>query len=169
MIVGTCAISNGMEDEIKIEEILINTVTDLMKKIEFDANVEVLKNDISGSILYVVSIKSENDLGSLIGKNGQNIKALEHLARLLAYKKIPAGTNFILDVNDYRKSRASYVLENARIAVERVKGTGRAEALLPMSSYERRLVHMELASHSDVITESIGEEPNRRVVIKPLI
>ena len=57
---------------------------------------------------------------------------------------------------------------SARAAVAKVRNTRRAEALAPMSPYERRVVHMELASYSDVITESIGQEPQRRIVVKPL-
>ena len=74
--------------------------------------------------------------------------------------------NLILDVNDYRKSRAIYLIDLAKQAVNRVRNTQKAEALLPMTSYERRVVHMELASCPDIATESIGEEPYRRVVIK---
>jgi spoIIIJ-associated protein len=55
-----------------------------------------------------------------------------------------------------------------RNVVARVRDTRRSQALLPMSSYERRIVHMELASYTDVASESTGEDPHRRVVIKPL-
>ncbi len=151
-----------------IEDILVTTTAGILKMMDFDARVELLKNDLEGSTLHVVSIQSENDLGMLIGKNGQNIKAMEHILRLLTFKKLPEDASFVLDVNDYRKSRASYIVEQAKTVSERVRETKRAEALFPMSSYERRLVHMELASCADIVTESVGEEPNRRVVIRSL-
>jgi len=61
------------------------------------------------------------------------------------------------------------VVEKALEVAHRVRISKKAEALVPMSSYERRLVHVELASYADLETESIGEEPKRRIVIKPLI
>ena len=75
----------------------------------------------------------------------------------------------MVDLNDYRKLRARQVVEKAVEAAHRVRVSKKAEALIPMSSYERRLVHVELASYVDIETESIGEEPKRRIVIKPLI
>jgi len=116
----------------------------------------------------VVSISAAEDARFLIGKNGQNLQALEHIVRSIFSKGTPGhdGPIFI-DVNDYRKSKASHIADLAREAVQRVRNTQRAEALVPMSSYERRIVHMELASVADVTTESIGQEPQRRIVVKP--
>lgn len=114
-----------------------------------------------------VAIYTSENARFLIGKNGQNLKSLEQILRTMFLKKIPEISNIVVDVNDYRKSRANYVAELARQAVARVRSTQKSEALLPMTSYERRVVHMELASHPDIATESIGAEPNRRIVIKP--
>ena len=75
----------------------------------------------------------------------------------------------MVDVNNYRKARANYLIETAREAAQRVIQTQKAEALSPMTSYERRLVHTELAGYKEVQTESIGQEPHRRIVVKPLI
>ncbi len=82
-------------------------------------------------------------------------------------RKIRDAGNIVADVNDYRRSRTSYVVNLAKEAVMRVRSTQKAEALLPMSAYERRIVHMELASCPDIATESIGAEPQRRIVVKP--
>lgn len=117
----------------------------------------------------IVSLLSDQDLSMLIGRNGQNLSALEHLARAMAFKKDPQQANFSLDINDYRRSKARFIVQNAVEVANRVRSTQKAEALLPMSAYERRLVHVELASCPDVETESIGEEPQRRVVVRPLV
>ncbi|OGN02175.1 MAG: hypothetical protein A2651_02855 [Candidatus Yanofskybacteria bacterium RIFCSPHIGHO2_01_FULL_42_12] len=114
----------------------------------------------------VVSIQTPNDARFLIGKNGQNLKALEHVLRAMLVKDGKEGT-IVLDINDYRKSRADYLVDVAKQAVTRVRNTQKAEALFPMSAYERRIVHMELAACPDIATESIGAEPQRRVIIKP--
>jgi len=151
---------------------ILNIAQDLLKRAGFEAEVKILDDGFEGASFPVVSVESEKDLSTLIGKNGQNLNAFEHLIRLIALRKNKPefkDINFIVDINDYRKSRARYILDLARSAANRVIGAQKAEALAPMSSYERRLVHTELASNKDIQTQSIGEEPHRRIVIKPLI
>ena len=148
----------------KITEI----VRSLVAKAGFAAKVSLSEGVDQNNKFSVVSVESEEDLSMLIGKGGQSLAALEHVARVIAAhtNNLPE-LNFIIDINDYRKSRANAVVQLARDTVDRVLNTKRAEALSPMTAYERRLVHMELASYTDIQTESIGEEPYRRIVIKP--
>ncbi len=121
-----------------------------------------------GKDTVTVAISAPEDARFLIGKNGQNLQALEHVVRSMFLKSSPDQTiTLFVDVNDYKKSRATHVATLAKEAVTRVRNTQRAEALMPMSPYERRIVHMELASMSDITTESIGQEPSRRIVVKP--
>ena len=122
--------------------------------------------DSHGEGAVVVSVQTLDNARFLIGKNGQNMKALEHVLRAMLVKDGKEGT-IILDVNDYKKSRATYLIDVAKQTVTRVRNTQKAEALFPMSAYERRIVHMELAAYPDIATESVGAEPQRRVVIKP--
>ncbi len=119
-----------------------------------------------GKNTTLVSVYTPEDVRFIIGKNGQNLKAFEHLLRAV-FSKNNENRNIVVDVNDYKKSRASFVLDLAKQAVLKVRNTQKAEVLAPMSAYERRVVHMELASCPDVATESIGDEPQRRIVIKP--
>ncbi|OGN02664.1 MAG: hypothetical protein A2655_03045 [Candidatus Yanofskybacteria bacterium RIFCSPHIGHO2_01_FULL_43_42] len=122
--------------------------------------------DKHGEGAVVVSVQTLDNARFLIGKNGQNLKALEHVLRAMLVKDGKEGT-IVLDVNDYRKSRATYLVDVAKQTVARVRNTQKAEALFPMSAYERRIVHMELAAYPDIATESVGAEPQRRVIIKP--
>jgi spoIIIJ-associated protein len=115
-----------------------------------------------------VSIQAADNAKLLIGKEGQNLRALEHVVRAVWMRKDAKLRSVSVDVNDYRKERETQVLELVRQAAGRVRDSGRSEALPPMSSYERRLAHTELASWKEVGTESIGQEPQRRVIIKPL-
>lgn len=124
-----------------------------------------ITNGQEKNVLFV-SIYTPEDAKFLIGRDGQNITALEHILRLMFIKSTD-NFNLILDVNDYRKSKTTYLIDVAKQAVTRVRNTQKAEALVPMTPYERRVVHMELATCPDLVTESIGEEPYRRVVIKP--
>ncbi len=149
---------------------IVEITKDLLDKVGFSGDIKFTENDSPESRFSTVSIESESDLSMLIGKNGQNLSAFEHVVRLIATKKLDIHStdfNFIVDVNDYRKSRTNYLVSLAKDAAQRVLQTRRAEALLPMSSYERRLVHTELASNKEIQTESIGQEPRRRIIVKP--
>jgi spoIIIJ-associated protein len=162
-----------MTEEI-IKNKIISITKEILEKTGFEAEARFIDADESGAGKFsVVSIESDGDIGMLIGKNGQNLNALEHIIRVMSLKSLSiAGKeespSFIVDINDYRKSRSSFLISLAKEAAKRVSQNQKAEALLPMSSYERRVVHMELASFKEVQTESIGEEPKRRIVIKPL-
>ncbi len=131
-----------------------------------DCQVEIREESGLESKTTVVSVYTPDNVRFIIGKNGQNLKAFEHLVRAVLLKSNDSR-NIVVDINDYKKSRASFVVDVAKQAVSRVRNTQKAEVLTPMSAYERRIVHMELAAYPDVATESIGDEPQRRIVIKP--
>lgn len=147
---------------------LVETVQKMADFMNLDCQVQTKEEtDDKGIKALVVSVYTPDNARFLIGKNGQNLKSFEQILKAMFLKKIPAFNNIIVDVNDYKKSRANYVIDLAREAVMRVRSGQKAEALIPMSGFERRIVHMELASYPDIATESIGAEPNRRIVIKP--
>jgi spoIIIJ-associated protein len=149
---------------------IIEITKDLLDKVGFDGEVRFVESGSGGSKFATVSIESDSDLSMLIGKGGQNLHAFEHLVRLIAARKLASSAsdfNFIVDVNDYRRSRTDYLVSMAKDAAQRVIQTRKAEALSPMGPYERKLIHTELASYKEVQTESVGQEPRRRVIIKP--
>jgi spoIIIJ-associated protein len=158
--------TNGMIQDIHKQRItdIINRMADA---INVSCRLELNEEMRSGTTVVNASIYAPDNAHLLIGKNGQNLQALEHLLRVAALKDA-TDTAITLDVNDYKKTKAFQVLELARKVVAQVRNTRKAHALAPMSSYERRVVHMELASYSDVVTESIGQDPQRRIVVKPL-
>lgn len=156
-----------MENNIKKEEKIREAVKKIVSYMNIECQVEVAKEVGSNSKNVLVSIYTPDNAKFLIGRDGQNLKALEYVVRNMFAKDIGSECGLAVDVNDYKKSKANYVIDLARQAVMRVRNIQKAEALQPMSSYERRLVHMELASYPDIATESIGEEPQRRIVIKP--
>ena len=143
----------------------VRRVTEAMN---LECQVELKEETQEEKTMLIVSLYTPEHAKFLIGKNGQNLQALEHVVRAIASgrgRTLPYS--ILVDVNDYRKSRTTHAIELAKQAVNRVRNTRRAEALSPMTSYERRVVHMELASMPDVVTESIGQEPQRRIIIKP--
>lgn len=125
-----------------------------------------VSSEESGSIR--VAMQADDNGRLLIGKNGQNLKALEHVVRVMWLRQNPENRSVIVDVNDYHAERSKALIQLVRETATRVQQTRRSEAFEPMTSYERRLVHTELATYSDLSTESVGQDPHRRVVIKPL-
>ncbi len=114
----------------------------------------------------------------LIGEGGQTLSEIQHLLKAILKKKIAAKgelspdgrkENFYidLDINNYKKKKIEYLKELANSSADEVALTKKEKTLMPMPAYERRIIHMELSNRSDVITESSGEEPERKVVIKP--
>lgn len=94
------------------------------------------------------------------------VEALNHVLQMIAKKN--DSKPIFLDVNNYRHEREGLIAELARAAAKKVLATKQEVALPAMNSYERRLVHVELAIHPDVTTESMGEGKERYIVIKPL-
>jgi spoIIIJ-associated protein len=94
------------------------------------------------------------------------VDSMNHIIQMVA-KKNQAKT-FFLDVNNYRRDRENIIAELARAAAKRVSATKEQVSLPAMNSYERRLVHVELAIHPDVTTESVGAGKERYVTIKPI-
>jgi spoIIIJ-associated protein len=138
----------------------------LMELLEFDVRVEVQTGDTSR--LNVVGDEDEKEaLGALIGRKGERLSALQHLVNLMLSRRMGDWTRVLVDVEDYRGRRERQLVEIARRAAERVVETGKMLQLEPMSALERRWIHIALRDNPDVVTQSIGEEPNRRIVVLP--
>ncbi len=138
----------------------------LMGHLGFDARVEVAAGETSR--LNVVAQGDDRDaLGALIGRKGERLSALQHLVNLMLSKEIGAWTRVLVDVEDYRGRRERQLRELADRAAARVVETGKMLQLEPMPALERRWIHLTLRDHAGVATQSIGEEPNRRVVLVP--
>ena len=105
----------------------------------------------------------------LIGERGQTLADIQHLLKLILRKKITNDQPFYidLDINDYKKKKIEYLKELAKSAADEVSLSKKEKELLPMPAYERRIIHLELAARGDVVSESIGQEPERKVVIRP--
>lgn len=114
----------------------------------------------------VFEIEGE-DSGLLIGSRGETLRALQFVASFLVSRRLGARTHMFVDVEGYQQRRYNSVINLARRVARRVAQSGRPIALEPMPPDERRQVHMALADHADVITESDGYGDGRRVVIHP--
>ncbi len=111
------------------------------------------------------------EAGLLIGENGQHLIALGHLMKKLAESEFKKNNLesivFLLDVNDYQAKKIENLKNLAKMSAQRVRYFKKEVTMEPMSSYERRIIHSVLTEDPDIITESIGQEPYRKVVIRP--
>jgi len=108
-----------------------------------------------------------DDLGILIGRRGQTLSCLQYIVRLIVAHQTEAWLPIVIDVEGYRQRRDEALQALAWRIAEQVKSRQAPVSLEPMSAYERRLVHLALADHPDVTTQSSGVGEARRVVILP--
>ena len=116
----------------------------------------------------VFSVKIKTDEPQiLIGQNGQTLFEIQGLLKTILRRKIAENFYFDLDINDYKKKKAEYLEETANSIADEVSLTKKEKILPPMTSYERRIVHIALSERQDVISQSVGEGFDRRVAIRP--
>ncbi len=106
-------------------------------------------------------------LDSLVGPAGATLDALQELTRLAVYRETGVRSRLMLDVGGHRARRRAELATIGREAAERVLASGEPERLAPMTPFERKVVHDAVAEVDGVISESEGEEPERRVVVQP--
>lgn len=155
-----CEIEVIEKREIKnfIKEKLVN----ILREMGYQAEVEIqVKQDIPTYRIY-----SNND-SLLIGKGGKNLEALQIVLRQIVNTETGINYKFFLDVSDYKEKNEHHLEVLARRLAREVATTKIEVKMESMNSYERRIVHNVLTNNKKVYTESVGEEPNRCVVIKP--
>lgn len=155
-----CEIEVIEKREIKnfIKEKLVN----ILREMGYQAEVEIqVKQDIPTYRIY-----SNND-SLLIGKGGKNLEALQIVLRQIVNTETGINYKFFLDVSDYKEKNEHHLEILARRLAREVATTKIEVKMDSMNSYERRIVHNVLTNNKKVYTESVGEEPNRCVVIKP--
>jgi len=146
----------------EVKDYIKSLLKQLLYDMGFQAEIEVqMTHDIPTYRIY------SNHDALLIGKNGKNLNALTFLIKQILQKEIHYNYRFFLDVSDYKEKNDKHLEMLARKIAKEVKETKIEVKLDSMNSYERRIVHNALSNNKYVYTESVGEEPNRAVVIKP--
>ena len=161
--------SSLLKKNVKIEVLNLNeiitfikeTLTKMTELMGAKSKLEVRKRENNIS----VTIFSENN-AILIGKNGKNVTAMQQLIRQMVNSKLNKPLSIIIDVGNYKEKRARNIEYLAKKLAREAHKTNTEVTMDSMNSYERRIVHEVLADDKYVYTESIGEEPNRKVVIK---
>ncbi len=151
-----------MIPEEKLKEIE-KIVQDFFEKTGFW--IEVKDLFIEGETVFL-RLKSEEPK-VLIGKNGRVLSEIQHLLKVILKRRFLENFFLDMDIDSYKKRKTEYLKEIARDAAEEVSSVKKEKTLEPMLAYERRIIHLELAEISDIISESVGQEPERRIVIKP--
>ena len=144
-------------------ETIKKTVEDFFQKTTSKVEVDLLPEK-EGAI--PINLKTDEPQ-ILIGEGGQTLNEIQHLLKAILKRKISEPFYINLDINDYKKKKTEYLKELARSLADEVSLTKKEKTLAPMPAYERRIIHLELSSRSDVVSESRGEEPDRKIVIKP--
>jgi len=138
-------------------------VKEFFEKADFEVEIKVLPAEDSA---IFVKIKTEEPK-VLIGQGGQTLMEIQRLLKAVLRRRIGEGFYLNIDINDYKKKKEDYLKEIARSLADEVALDQKEKALDPMPAFERRIIHMALSDRSDVVAESAGEEPDRRIVIKP--
>ena len=139
-----------------------NYIVNILKLSGFTVNIEVKNKET----IPTLTIYSDND-SLIIGRNGKNLQALSIITNQYIQKLIGKSYKFILDVNSYKEKRDEHLENLARKSAREVAKTQIEVKMDSMNSYERRVIHNALTNNKKVYTESVGEEPNRCVVVKP--
>lgn len=140
-----------------------DAVEKLLFLMKIPATVQLREED-EAPFSATLDIEGE-ELGLLIGRRGQTLTTLQYIVNLIVSRKLKSGVRINLDVAGYKQRRQEELHNLALRIAELVKSTKRAITLEPMSPSERRVVHLALRDDPEVITQSVGEEENRKVIV----
>ncbi|MEA3344069.1 MAG: R3H domain-containing nucleic acid-binding protein [Patescibacteria group bacterium] len=138
---------------------------EFFKKTSLNIEAEVLS--LEGKTVPI-NLKTEEPR-LLIGQNGQTLNEIQHLLRVILRKEIEGEFYINLDINDYKKRKIEYLKESVKHLADQAISSKQEKTLMPMSAYERRIVHLELIDRQDITTESIGSGVDRRIVLRPYV
>lgn len=156
------------EEKGSVTEVTKDVLETLLTKMDIMASVELQVQTASdqGETPIAFDIQGD-DLGILIGRRGQTLACLQFVVRLIVGHQTKTWTPITIDVEGYRQRRSEKLRALAWRLAEQVRTRKSPFTLEPMLAYERRIIHLALADHPDVTTESIGEGEARKVVIRP--
>lgn len=146
-------------------ETIKKLVEEFFEKMGFEVDLETSFSEETFSIN--LRPKKLPEAAILIGEKGETLFELQHLLKAILKKKTKGNFYLDLDINDYKKRKIEYLKELARSLAQEVVLTKQEKELPPMPAAERRIIHLELAEKLDVTTQSIGQEPHRKVIIRP--
>lgn len=151
----------------KLEQ-LKQITEDILKLMDVRADVLVTEETVGEETVLNVTIEGD-DLSFLIGYRGESLDGLQIVLSLILNRQLGTWQRVVTDINGYRKQRQDKIEEITKGYIDRVRFLTKEIEMPPMTSAERRYVHMFVSSYTDVISESVGEGASRRVVLKPAV
>jgi spoIIIJ-associated protein len=151
------------EADLEPAEALEELLEEIVDGLRLEAHVQVEEHDgiLSGRL-------TGEDVGLFIGRHGQTIDAVQHLAQRIVFPDGPSSVRVVIDANGYRERRADALRAEADDAADEALSSGKPVELDPLPPFERRIVHEYLRDRGDVETHSEGNEPERYLVVTPL-
>jgi len=141
-------------------------IKDIISGVLDKMNLKDIKiDDVSNSDVIIFNIQTK-DSPILIGKHGENLSSLQHIVYIIVNNQIEEVPKFIIDVNNYRSKQKERFEYFAKQSAEKVISTQRSDVLRPMNSYQRKIIHDVISSYDQLSSTSIGQEPNRRVLVR---
>ncbi len=150
------------EEDLDAPDALAELLEEIVDGLGLEADVEVEEQEgvLTGRI-------EGEDVGLFIGRHGQTIDAVQHLAQRVVFPEGPSSVRVVIDANGYRERRAEALRGEADDAADDALNTGKPVELDPLPPFERRIVHEYLRERGDVETHSEGNEPERYLVVSP--
>lgn len=134
-------------------------------KTTFDVDIDFLSQKES---IIQINLKTEEPK-ILIGEKGQTLGEIQRLLKVILRRKINQDFYIDLDINGYKKKKIEYLKEVAKLVADEVALMKEEKILPSMPAHERRIIHMELSGREDIVTDSTGKEPERKIIIKPCL
>jgi spoIIIJ-associated protein len=157
------------QDELEEQgEVAADFLEGLLTRMGLDAEVEPTFEDGTMYVDVLGRGPEDEDMGLLIGRHGQTLEAFQELTRVVVGQRMGTRARIVVDVEDYKRRQRSRLEARAREIANRVARSRVEEELEPMNPFDRKVVHDAVAAVAGVASASRGEEPERRVVIRPL-
>ena len=137
-------------------------LSDIIRLMGITAEIDGYIDD-EGQIM--LDITSEQDLAIVIGRNGNTLNAIEYVVNTIVRNKLEDFVRVVVDTCGYRERQQAIIVGKAKKIAEMVRASGENIEMEPMNSRDRRIVHMALAEEEDLVTVSMGTDPNRRIII----
>jgi len=147
--------------KVTVDDVIVDFLKPIFEKMDITANLEITHEEDSITVRL-----TGDDIGIVIGRRGETLDALQYLLSLVVNRRSEEYIRVIMDVADYRKKREETLVRLAKRVADKVTKYRKNVTLEPMNPYERRIIHSTLQNHKNVETQSTGEEPNRKVVVR---
>jgi spoIIIJ-associated protein len=154
------------EDQQNVKSVR-SVMIELLERMRVKADVSaryIEPQDEKDQRVVLVDVEGK-DLSILIGRRSETLNALQYITGLIVSKELGRWVPLLIDIQGYRSRRERQLRQLGRRMADQAVQTGRKQTLEPMPANERRIIHLELRDHPQVFTESVGEEPYRKVTI----